>query len=254
MAGLVPDLSVAIIQAPFLCELDRAAELSITEPYSLLTQHFADRPWETTTAIDTLRYFDGVNHAKRANAPALLSAGLRDGITPPATVLPAFTALRAKSRPCSGPTTAMRRDANLTMRTPPSTPHCTFLDPRPSRFCAREEWLRHCRAGDVDVRRARRGRTRGVQHSDRSCSFATRFPRRYALGCPGHGSRLRMGIHLFSMMESSETRRKQGPARRGARSSARIIVSGRHLWRRTHNETQPEPTTGASRTEWPNEP
>lgn len=92
MAGLVHDLSVAIIQAPFLCELDRAAELSTAEPYALLTQHFADRPWETATALETLRYFDGVNHAKRANAPALLSTGLRDGITPPETVLPAFTA------------------------------------------------------------------------------------------------------------------------------------------------------------------
>ncbi|MDQ0573816.1 acetylxylan esterase [Agromyces albus] len=92
IAGLVPDIAVAIIQAPFLCELDRAAELSTEFPYALLTQHFADRRLDTATALDTLRYFDGVNHAKRATAPALLSTGMRDGITPPATVLPAFTA------------------------------------------------------------------------------------------------------------------------------------------------------------------
>lgn len=92
MAGLVPDLAVAIIQAPFLSELNRAADLSDEAPYSLLTQYFADRRLDTATALDTLRYFDGVNHAKRANAPALLSTGLRDGVTPPASVLPAFTA------------------------------------------------------------------------------------------------------------------------------------------------------------------
>ncbi|GAA5211955.1 acetylxylan esterase [Microbacterium kyungheense] len=92
LAGLVPDLAVAIVQAPFLCELDRAADLSDEHPYALLTQYFADRRLDTAAALDTLRYFDGVNHAKRANAPALLSTGLRDGIAPPGTVLPAFTA------------------------------------------------------------------------------------------------------------------------------------------------------------------
>ena len=92
IAGLVPDLAVAIVQAPFLCELDRAAQLSAEHPYALLAQHFADRRLDTAAALDTLRYFDGVNHAKRATAPALLSTGLRDGIAPPASVLPAFTA------------------------------------------------------------------------------------------------------------------------------------------------------------------
>lgn len=98
IAGLVPDLAVAIIQAPFLCELNRAADLSTEEPYALLTQYFADRRLDTAAALDTLRYFDGVNHAKRANAPALLSTGLRDGITPPASVLPAFTAYAGEKR------------------------------------------------------------------------------------------------------------------------------------------------------------
>jgi len=92
IAGLVPDLAVAIVQAPFLCELDRAADLSDEHPYALLTQYFADRRLDTAAALATLRYFDGVNHAKRATAPALLSTGLRDGIAPPRTVLPAFTA------------------------------------------------------------------------------------------------------------------------------------------------------------------
>lgn len=81
-----------IVQAPFLCELDRAAVLSSEHPYALLTQYFADRRDDTAAALETLRYFDGITHAKRANAPALLSTGLLDGIAPPDTVLPAFTA------------------------------------------------------------------------------------------------------------------------------------------------------------------
>ncbi|AQY01211.1 acetylxylan esterase [Microbacterium foliorum] len=92
IAGLVPDLAAVIVQAPFLCELDRAAVLSSEHPYALLTQYFADRRNDTAAALETLRYFDGITHAKRANAPALLSTGLLDGIAPPDTVLPAFTA------------------------------------------------------------------------------------------------------------------------------------------------------------------
>jgi cephalosporin-C deacetylase len=91
-AGLVPDIAVAIVQAPFLCELNAAATLSREHPYALLTQYFADRRGDAAVALDTLRYFDGVNHAKRATAPALLSTGLLDGIAPPETVLPAFGA------------------------------------------------------------------------------------------------------------------------------------------------------------------
>lgn len=92
IAGLVPDLAVSVIQAPFLCELNRAATLSREHPYSLLTQYLADRRGDAATALNTLRYFDGVNHAKRATAPALLSTGMLDGIAPPESVLPAFSA------------------------------------------------------------------------------------------------------------------------------------------------------------------
>ncbi|GAB3598590.1 acetylxylan esterase [Microbacterium tumbae] len=98
MAGLIPDLAAVIIQAPALCELNRIVELSSEFPYTVLAQHLADRPLEAATALDTLRYFDGVLHARRAKAPALLSTGLRDGVTPPASVLPAFTAYAGPKR------------------------------------------------------------------------------------------------------------------------------------------------------------
>lgn len=98
IAGLVPDLAFLVAQAPFLCGLDRAAELSTEQPYAQLREYAATRRLDAAAAAVTLRYVDGVNHAKRATAPALLSTGLVDGITPPGTVLPAFTAYGGPKR------------------------------------------------------------------------------------------------------------------------------------------------------------
>ncbi len=88
----VGDPRPTVVERQRLCELNRAAQVTATAPYALLAQHFAARRLDTATALDTLRYFDGVNHARRAVAPALLSTGLADDMTPPETVLPAFTA------------------------------------------------------------------------------------------------------------------------------------------------------------------
>jgi cephalosporin-C deacetylase len=38
------------------------------------------------TAFATLSYFDGVNFAKRATAPAMFSVALMDQVCPPSTV------------------------------------------------------------------------------------------------------------------------------------------------------------------------
>lgn len=92
MTGLVPDLACAVIQAPFLCELNRAAELTTAYPYSALAQHFAARPDDIDGALNTLAYFDGVNFARRAHAPATFSIGLVDEVTPPETGYAAFHA------------------------------------------------------------------------------------------------------------------------------------------------------------------
>jgi cephalosporin-C deacetylase len=44
------------------------------------------------SAFTTLSYFDGVNFAKRASAPALFSVGLMDWVCPPSTVYAAYQA------------------------------------------------------------------------------------------------------------------------------------------------------------------
>jgi cephalosporin-C deacetylase len=46
------------------------------------------------TAFTTLSYFDGVNFAKRASAPALFSVALMDQVCPPSTVYAAYHAYR----------------------------------------------------------------------------------------------------------------------------------------------------------------
>ena len=92
MTGLVPELRAAVIQAPFLCELNRAPQLTSEYPYSVLTEHFAARRGDVDRSLETLAYFDGVNFARRSQAPALFSIGLADLIAPPETGYAAYHA------------------------------------------------------------------------------------------------------------------------------------------------------------------
>ena len=48
------------------------------------------------TVFKTLSYFDGVNFAARATAPALFSTGLMDDICPPRTVFAAYNHYRGE--------------------------------------------------------------------------------------------------------------------------------------------------------------
>ncbi|GAA1815273.1 cephalosporin-C deacetylase [Luedemannella flava] len=88
-AGLVPDVSAALIDVPFLCHWRRALDISDAYPYQELVNYLRiqrDRVEETFT---TLSYVDGVNHAARARATALFSVALMDGVCPPSTVFAA---------------------------------------------------------------------------------------------------------------------------------------------------------------------
>jgi cephalosporin-C deacetylase len=97
-AGLVPDVAGLIVQAPFLCDFARASTITDAFPYAELGNFFAARRDLTAQALRTLSYVDGVNHAKRATAPALFSTGLMDPITPPSTVFGAFNAYAGDKR------------------------------------------------------------------------------------------------------------------------------------------------------------
>lgn len=90
VAGLVPGLSAAMPDVPFLCHYRRATEIIDTYPYHEIAQFCQRHRDKIDTVFNTLAYFDGVNFAARAQCPALFSVGLMDDICPPSTVFAAY--------------------------------------------------------------------------------------------------------------------------------------------------------------------
>lgn len=92
VSGLIPDLAAVAPCVPFLCDFPRATTLTDNFPYKEIGNYLAvhrDRSRETHAV---LAYFDGVNFARRANAPAWFSTSLMDAVCPPSTVFGAFNA------------------------------------------------------------------------------------------------------------------------------------------------------------------
>jgi len=89
-AGLIPDLSAVLCDVPFLCHYRRATEITDANPYNEISQYCRNHRDKIETVFHTLSYFDGLNFAVRANAPALFSTGLMDEICPPSTVFAAY--------------------------------------------------------------------------------------------------------------------------------------------------------------------
>ncbi len=89
-AGLVPDVTLALPDVPFLCHYRRAAELVDTDPYNEIARYCKNHRDKIETVFNTLTYFDGMNFAARAQAEALFSVGLMDTICPPSTVFAAY--------------------------------------------------------------------------------------------------------------------------------------------------------------------
>jgi cephalosporin-C deacetylase len=90
VAGLVPDLAAAMPDVPFLSAYKRATDIVDSNPYHEISRFLVRHRGQVETVFNTLAYFDGVNFAARANAPALFSVGLMDEICPPSTVFAAY--------------------------------------------------------------------------------------------------------------------------------------------------------------------
>jgi cephalosporin-C deacetylase len=75
---------------PFLAHPRRAVEVTDKDPYRELADYCRVHTDRVEAVFRTLSYIDVVNHAKRAQAPALFSVGLADDITPPSTIFAAF--------------------------------------------------------------------------------------------------------------------------------------------------------------------
>lgn len=90
VAGLVPDLAVAMSDVPFLCHFRRATELVESMPYAEISRFCQRHRGQIERVFQTLAYFDGVHFAARARAQALFSVGLMDQTCPPSTVYAAY--------------------------------------------------------------------------------------------------------------------------------------------------------------------
>lgn len=89
-AGLYGDLLAVLPGVPFMCHISRAIRITDTLPYFEITRYLRANPLRREQALRTLSYFDGVNFAARASAPALFSVALMDQTCPPSTVYAAY--------------------------------------------------------------------------------------------------------------------------------------------------------------------
>lgn len=90
VAGLDDTISAALPDVPFLCHIRKATEITDKAPYWEIVQFCKVHRDKIETVFDTLGYFDGMNFAARAKAPALFSVGFMDDICPPRTVYAAY--------------------------------------------------------------------------------------------------------------------------------------------------------------------
>lgn len=98
VAGLVPGLFAAMPDVPFLCDFRRAVEVTPAAPFTEIRTYLGVYRDRVDATFRTLSYFDGVNFAKRATAPARFSVGLMDEIVLPSTVFAAFNNYAADHR------------------------------------------------------------------------------------------------------------------------------------------------------------
>jgi cephalosporin-C deacetylase len=88
-AGLAEGLAGVVADVPFLCGFRRAIGMVDTDPYAEITRYLRVHRGAEDRVLRTLSYFDGINFAARASAPALFSVGLMDQVCPPSTVFAA---------------------------------------------------------------------------------------------------------------------------------------------------------------------
>lgn len=89
-AGLVPDVDGLLTNVPFLTHIRRAVDITDADPYQEIVRYLAVHREKEEQAFRTLSYVDALHLGRRATAPALFSAALRDVICPPSTVFAAY--------------------------------------------------------------------------------------------------------------------------------------------------------------------
>lgn len=90
VAGLVDGLVAVFPRVPFLCDFPRSTTITDSSPYKEIGDYLAVHREKAEAVHEVLAYFDGVNFAKRATAPAWFTTALMDNTCPPSTVFGAF--------------------------------------------------------------------------------------------------------------------------------------------------------------------
>ncbi|MDR1118821.1 MAG: acetylxylan esterase [Bifidobacteriaceae bacterium] len=90
-AALAPkDVRAVWASVPFLSDIRHAVEVTDALPYAEFTQYLACHRDLAEAVFQVIPYFDGVNMARRAKAPATLTVGLMDEVVPASTVFAAY--------------------------------------------------------------------------------------------------------------------------------------------------------------------
>lgn len=89
-AALSARVQAAIVDVPFLCNIERAIRLTPEPPFTEITQYLSIHRGQEDNVLEVLSYFDGVNFAKRLTCPLLMSVALMDDLVIPSTVFSAY--------------------------------------------------------------------------------------------------------------------------------------------------------------------
>ena len=90
VAGLAGGLAAVMPNMPLLCDFRHAVDTTDNGPYAEIVTYLKTHRTDAARVFATLSYFDGINFAARASAPASFSVALKDDVCPPSTVFAAY--------------------------------------------------------------------------------------------------------------------------------------------------------------------
>jgi cephalosporin-C deacetylase len=91
--GIRPEIKGGVSGYPFLCSYPESMRMLRSYPYDELSCYVRAYPEREAQALETLRYFDGVNFATRIKCPMVVGIALEDEVCPPETSYAAYDRL-----------------------------------------------------------------------------------------------------------------------------------------------------------------
>jgi len=92
VAGRLDGVIAALPDVPFLQDFPRAIDIAARGPYPEIAAFLGRHRDRYEPMLAVLNYFDGVNLARSATAPAMYSVAQMDDVCPPSTVFASFNA------------------------------------------------------------------------------------------------------------------------------------------------------------------